>query len=81
MKNGLLPVIVDEQVSEYLLENPGTEVAIDITSRSLDILGYGRFDFPLDPFSAYCLTRGIDQLDFILQGADEISRYEQQYGK
>jgi 3-isopropylmalate/(R)-2-methylmalate dehydratase small subunit len=81
VKNGLLPIIVDENVAKYLLDNPAAEVTIDIPSRMLDIDGYGRFEFPLDPFSAYCLTRGIDQLDFILQGADEISRYEQQHGK
>ena len=81
VKNGLLPIIVDEKVAKYLLDNPAAEVTIDIPSRMLDIDGYGRFEFPLDPFSAYCLTRGIDQLDFILQGADEISRYEQQHGK
>jgi 3-isopropylmalate dehydratase small subunit len=56
-------------------------VKIDIAERTLDIDGYGTVEFPLDPFSAYCLTRGIDQLDFILQGADDISQYEQQHGK
>ena len=60
---------------------PDTAVRIDISERSLDIEGYGRVDFPLDPFSAYCLTRGIDQLDFILQGADDIQRYEREHGK
>lgn len=81
VKNGLLPVIVDKPVSKHLLTNPGTIVKIDIAGRTLDIDGYGSVEFPLDPFSAYCLTRGIDQLDFILQGADEISRYEQEHGK
>ncbi len=81
VKNGLLPVIVDEAVSKHLLENPGTSVQIDIAERTLNIEGYGEVEFPLDPFSAYCLTRGIDQLDFILQGADEIRQYEQQNEK
>lgn len=81
MKNGLLPVIVEEKVATYLLQNPGSTVRIDIGKRTLDIQGYGIHEFPLDPFSAYCLTRGIDQLDFILQGADEISQYELQHGK
>ena len=81
VKNGLLPVIVDETVSQHLTANPDTNVKIDIASRRLDIDGFGEVEFPLDPFSAYCLTRGIDQLDFILQGADDISRYERQHGK
>lgn len=81
VKNGLLPVIVEEKVAQHLLENPDTAVRIDIAGRTLDIDGFGQVDFPLDPFSAYCLTRGIDQLDFILQGADDIQRYEQEHGK
>ena len=81
VKNGLLPVIVDEKVAQHLLANPRTEVSIDIPERRLDIPGYGTFEFPLDAFSVYCLTRGIDQLDFILQGADVISQYEQKHGK
>ena len=81
VKNGLLPVIVDETVAQQLLDRPDTTVRIDISERRLEIDGIGDFDFPLDPFSAYCLTRGIDQLDFILQGADDIQRYEQEHGK
>ena len=81
LKNGLLPVTVEEEVANWLLEHPDTAVKIDIGSRSLEIEGYGAFNFPLDPFSAYCLARGIDQLDFILQAADDIRGYEQEHGK
>ena len=61
----------------YLLDHPGAAVRIDIAGHRLDIEGYGAFDFPLDPFSAYCLTRGIDQLDFILRSEDAIRAYEE----
>ena len=81
LKNGLLPVVVKPEVSEYLLAHPDSEVSIDVGSRKLVVNGYGEFEFPLDPFSAYCLMRGIDQLDFILQGAADIKRYEQSNGK
>ena len=81
LKNGLLPVRVEPAVANHLLANPGQAVRIDIGDRTLDIEGYGAVEFPLDPFSAYCLTRGIDPLDFILQGAADIDRYEQQHGK
>ena len=81
LKNGLLPITVDEDVARWLLQHPDTEVAIDIENRSLDVPGLGRYEFPLDPFSAYCIMRGIDPLDFILQGADDIRRYEETHGK
>ena len=81
LKNGLVPVTVDEQLIEYLHQHPDSEVSIDIARRELTVTDYGTFEFPLDPFSAFCLTRGIDQLDFILQNEQEISSYEQRYNK
>jgi 3-isopropylmalate/(R)-2-methylmalate dehydratase small subunit len=76
LKNGLLPVTVDEAVAGYLLDHPDHAVRIDIPNHALHIEGYGEFDFPLDAFSGYCLTRGIDQLDFILQHQNDIETYE-----
>jgi 3-isopropylmalate/(R)-2-methylmalate dehydratase small subunit len=77
LKNGLLPVVVEDHVVEFLLAHPGHPVKIDIGNNTLSVQDYGEFEFPLDPFSAYCLTRGIDQLDFILEQEDDISRFEQ----
>jgi 3-isopropylmalate/(R)-2-methylmalate dehydratase small subunit len=81
LKNGLLPIAVEKHVIEYLLVEPDHPVRIDVHSRMLIIEGYGEFEFPLDPFSAYCVTRGIDQLDFILNHEQDISTYEQRYNK
>jgi len=77
LKNGLLPVMVDEHVVDFLLAHPGHPVRIDIGNNILSVEGYGKFSFPIDPFSAYCLTRGINQLEFLLENEAEISRFEQ----
>ncbi len=79
LKNGLIPVSVEEPVIEYLQAHPDSDVSIDITRCQLTIEDYGTFQFPLDPFSVFCLTRGIDQLDFILQNEQEISAHEQRW--
>jgi 3-isopropylmalate/(R)-2-methylmalate dehydratase small subunit len=81
LKNGLLPITVEKHFLEYLLAEPDHLVRIDIHERKLIIEGYGECEFPLDPFSAFCVTRGIDQLDFILDHEQDISTYEQRYGK
>jgi 3-isopropylmalate/(R)-2-methylmalate dehydratase small subunit len=81
LKNGLLPIAVDKEVIEYLLARPDHLVRIDIQDRELTIEGYGKRKFPIDPFSAYCLTRGINQLDYILDHEQDISTYEQRYSK
>jgi 3-isopropylmalate dehydratase small subunit len=67
---------VDDSVVQYLLGHPDHAVRIDISGRTLSVEGYGEFEFPLDPFSAYCLTRGIDPLDFILQNEGSIESFE-----
>ncbi|MEE8338785.1 MAG: 3-isopropylmalate dehydratase small subunit [Xanthomonadales bacterium] len=81
LKNGLIPVTAEEHVIEYLHSHPDSIVSIDISTQQLTVGDYGTFEFPLDPFSVFCLTRGIDQLDFILQNEPEISAHEQRYGK
>jgi 3-isopropylmalate/(R)-2-methylmalate dehydratase small subunit len=77
LKNGLLPIMVDDAVVQYLLDHPDHAVRIDIANHLLSIEGYGEFEFPLEPFSAYCLTRGIDTLDFILENEAAIAKYEE----
>jgi 3-isopropylmalate/(R)-2-methylmalate dehydratase small subunit len=79
LKNGLLPITVDETVVQYLFGHPNHAVRIDIARHVIDVEGYGEFEFPLDPFSAYCLTRGIDPLDFILENEAAIQAYEERH--
>jgi 3-isopropylmalate/(R)-2-methylmalate dehydratase small subunit len=81
LKNGLIPVTVEDHVVEYLLQHPDSEVYIDVTAGQLTAGDYGIFDFPLDPFSVFCLTRGMDQLDFILQNEQDINAHEQRFSK
>lgn len=81
LKNGLLPIIVESDFLEYLLAESDHLVRIDINQRKLFVEGFGECEFPLDPFSAYCVTRGIDQLDFIMNNEQDISAYEQRFSK
>jgi 3-isopropylmalate/(R)-2-methylmalate dehydratase small subunit len=81
LKNGLIPVTAEAHIIEYLHQHPDSEVNIDISRCELTVGDYGTFEFPLDPFSVFCLIRGIDQLDFILQNEQEISAHEQRYSK
>jgi len=77
LKNGLLPVQVDQAAVDFLIEHPDHRVRIDIAGAKLHVPDLGEFDFPLDPFPAHCLAQGIDQLDYLLQHEAEIAQYEQ----
>lgn len=76
IKNGLLPVVMEHSVVEFLLDHPNHPVRIDIADGKLEVDELGTFNFPLDPFAAYCLAQGIDQMDFLLRQEPDISRYE-----
>jgi 3-isopropylmalate/(R)-2-methylmalate dehydratase small subunit len=77
LKNGLVPVVVDENTSRWLIEHPGAEVSIDLDSTTLVLPGGERVKFPLEAFSRYCLMNGIDELGFLLGRMNEIEAYEQ----
>jgi 3-isopropylmalate/(R)-2-methylmalate dehydratase small subunit len=75
LKNGLVPVQVDEATHAGLVASPGAEVTIDVAS---GVLSHGalRAPFPLEPFARYCLVNGTDELAFLLSREREIAAYE-----
>ena len=76
LKNGLIPVVVDEATSRWLMENPGAEVTIDLESNTLTLPGGARTRFPMEAFARYCLMNGVDELGFLLSRNGEIEAYE-----
>lgn len=76
LKNGLLPVIVDEQTHAWLLAHPNITVSIDVASTTLTLPDGKAVQFPLEGFAKYCLLNGVDELGFLLSKSDAISAYE-----
>jgi len=75
LKNGLLPVQVDEATHAALAALPGAAVTIDVADGVL-ALGERRAAFPLEPFARYCLVNGQDELAFLLSRENEIAAFE-----
>jgi 3-isopropylmalate/(R)-2-methylmalate dehydratase small subunit len=76
LKNGLLPIVVDETTSRWLLANPGAELDIDVASATLTLPSGARVQFPLEAFARYCLLNGVDELGFLLERRAQIEAYE-----
>ena len=76
LKNGFLPVIVDEDTHRWLLAHPGIELTLDVEAKELTLPNGNTVDFPIENFSRYCLLNGVDQLGFLMEQADAISSYE-----
>jgi 3-isopropylmalate/(R)-2-methylmalate dehydratase small subunit len=76
LKNGLLPVVVDEATHAWLLANPGAEIEIDLTACSLKLPDGRTVQFPVEAFARYCLLNGVDELGYLLSQTDAIAAYE-----
>jgi 3-isopropylmalate/(R)-2-methylmalate dehydratase small subunit len=81
LKNGLLPVIVDEETHKELLDlvdkKPRPELTIELASQTLSYPG-GSVTFPIEPFNKACLLNGVDELGYILSFEKEIAAFEAQ---
>jgi 3-isopropylmalate/(R)-2-methylmalate dehydratase small subunit len=76
LKNGLLPVIVDEQTHQWLLANPGAEIEVDLENTVVRLPDGRAVNFPIDAFPRYCLLNGVDELGFLLSKDAAIAAYE-----
>ena len=80
IKNGLLPVVVDDgtyrQLAERVGADPAVAVTIDLPSQTLALPGGVAATFPVEPFAKHCLLNGVDQLGFLLDATPAIARYE-----
>ena len=79
LKNGLVPVQVDEATHRLLVEAPGVEASIDVEAGVVSF-GARQAAFPLEPFARYCLLNGLDELAFLLSREREIAAFEAQAG-
>ena len=85
LKNGLLPIIVDEETQQQLLsiieEDPNSQVDIDLESQTLTLPDGRQVGFPIDGFSKTCMLEGIDQLGYLLKQKDAIVSFEEANAK
>lgn len=79
LKNGLIPIIVDEETHKMLFElveeAPRAELTVDLAAQRLSFPG-GSVAFPIDPFNRTCLLNGVDELGYILGFDEQITEYE-----
>ncbi len=78
LKNGLLPIVIEEDAHDWLLSNPGADVEIDVTTSTVSLPDGTAVSYPIDDFARYCLLEGIDQLGFLQQHEADIKRFEEE---
>ena len=77
-KNGLLPIILDEddvQRLAALADDPAERITIDVDAETV-AAGGSTVSFFLDPFVKHCLLNGLDDIAITLEHSDHISTFE-----
>ena len=76
-KNGILPIILEEEkikeLSEYSKRKE--EISIDLTDEKI-IFGNSEIKFNIDPFKKKCLLEGLDDIALSLDKEDKINNFE-----
>lgn len=79
-KNGLLPIVLEEEVVDKLFreteEAEGYELTVDLESKTVTTPSGESFGFEVDDFRRHCLLNGLDDIGVTLEDADAIREYE-----
>ena len=80
LKNGLLPIVLPEQVVARLIEAiqsaPEQQIRIDLEAQTVIAPNGETHRFDVDPFAKHCLLNGIDELDYTLSQMEHIIEFE-----
>ncbi|WOX06315.1 3-isopropylmalate dehydratase small subunit [Microbulbifer pacificus] len=79
-KNGLLPIVVAEEIVEELFQEmyaqEGHALTIDLEKQQIVKPNGETIDFEVDAFRKHCLLNGLDDIGLTLEDADDIRAYE-----
>ncbi len=84
-KNGILPVVLSEEIVEQLFQEEADSdeylLTVDLEQGAIIKPGGQAVDFTVDAFRRTCLLNGLDDIGLTLQDADRIKKFEEQYRK
>ena len=81
-KNGMLPIVLDENKIEELVEYSKRKESIEINLTEQQIIfGNKKIKFDVDPFKKECLLNGLDDISLSLEKSDKISFFENELQK
>ncbi|MDY4760288.1 MAG: 3-isopropylmalate dehydratase small subunit [Bacteroidaceae bacterium] len=81
LNNFVLPVVVTpeflSELFDFIKEDPKTIVSVDVPNQTITNEKNGKSEnFELNGYKKYCLTHGLDDIDFLLQTKNKIEAWE-----
>ncbi len=79
-KNGLLPIVLDEDSVDTLFKEveleEGYQLNVDLGQQQVTTPSGKVYSFEVDPFRKHCLLNGLDDIGVTLEDTDAIKAYE-----
>ncbi len=79
--NGILPITLESKEVDVLfaevMAQAGYRLSVDLPSQTITTPSARRFEFKIDNFKKEALLKGLDNIGWTLQHADDIARYEE----
>jgi len=80
-KNGLLPIVLDEEVIDRLFaevnDHHGYRLRLDLPAQEIHLPDGEVINFDIDPFRKDCYIRGLDDIGLTLEHAADIRDFEE----
>jgi len=80
-KNGILPIVLDEETVDRLFEEmyakEGYELTVDLEAQVIRTPSGEEIAFEVDAFRKHCLLNGLDDIGLTLESADKIRAFEE----
>lgn len=80
MKNGIVPIVVDEKIVEKIFreerKSKSYEIEVDLENQKITLPRKG-YDFEIDPYSKKCIIEEIDDMDYLLSKIDKITNFKE----
>ena len=80
-KNGILPIVLDEQIVDGLFAkaqgDEALKIEVNLQAQKLIVADGEEIAFDVDPFRKHCLLEGLDDIGLTLQHVDDIRAYEE----
>lgn len=81
LKNGLLPVALDEEqvamLWDLIEEQPDIQLSIDLAAQMVTLPDGQQASFVIDPYRKLCLLDGLDDMGYLLSKDAAIAAYEE----
>jgi len=83
IKNGLLPIVLDELVVEHLFNEmaatEGYQLTVDLAAQTVRKPDGRDIRFAIDRFHRHCLLNGLDEIGLTLEDGDAIRAFERSW--